>query len=36
MDGIERARASIDSGSAAAVLSAVAEESSRQLARMEF
>lgn len=36
MDGIERACASIDSGSAAAVLSAVAEESSRQLARMEF
>ena len=36
MDGIERARASIDSGSAAGVLHAVAEESSRQLARMVF
>jgi len=36
MDGIERARASIDSGSAAEVLRGVAEESSRQLARMEF
>ena len=34
MDGIERARASIDSGSAAEVLRGVAEESSRQLARM--
>jgi anthranilate phosphoribosyltransferase len=34
MDGIERARASIDSGSAAEVLHGVAEESSRQLARM--
>jgi anthranilate phosphoribosyltransferase len=36
MDGIERARASIDSGSAAEVLRGVAEESSRQLARMGF
>jgi anthranilate phosphoribosyltransferase len=36
MDGIERARASIDSGSAAEVLHGVAEESSRQLARMGF
>lgn len=36
MDGIERARASIDSGSAAEVLHSVAEESSRQLARMGF
>ena len=36
MDGIERARASIDSGSAVEVLRGVAEESSRQLARMEF
>jgi len=36
MDGVERARASIDSGSAAEVLRGVAEESSRQLARMGF
>ena len=36
MDGIERACASIDSGSAAEVLHGVAEESSRQLARMGF
>jgi anthranilate phosphoribosyltransferase len=36
MDGIERARASIDSGSAAEVLHGVAEESSRQLARMGY